>query len=445
MTETTQQKIKHWTSSVSLKIAFIGLLILLLMIPITLIDGVVDERIKFKQEAQSQVSQMWGQEQNIIGPVFQIPYISKYKNSDGKIETLKHKLHFTAHNLNINSKVESKTLKRGVFEVPVYESKMTIKGDFKFPDLSKLHISPKDLDMVNFALAVGVSDARTLRGDINLEIAGHRLNFEPGTQGVENLSEGIHILLGNHLNFDTSANTVPFEITFNIVGSQKLKFFPLGENVSLQMSSDWTSPSFMGNYIPNERNIDTEGFEASWKLPRFGRDLPQAWSGNKLNHNRIYQNTFGVDFILPVDSYTQTVRAIKYTLLFILLTFGVFFLMEILHGLKIHPIQYLVVGLALCLFYLLLLSFSEQIDFVYSYIISAIACISVISLYSLALLKNKTLALSIFGLLNVLYGFLYVLLQAEEASLLFGSIGLFLALTGFMYKTRKIDWYNIKS
>jgi inner membrane protein len=225
----------------------------------------------------------------------------------------------------------------------------------------------------------------------------------------------------------------------NINGSESINFIPVGKQTNVDLDSDWANPSFEGSFLPNTRDINETGFNASWKVLHLNRSYPQQWIGTKYN---IDESSFGVKLLLPVDHYQKSLRSVKYAIMFISLTFLIFFFTEILNKKRIHPIQYLLVGLGLSVFYTLLVSLSEQINFNLAYLLASLSIITLITAYSYSMLKNIKLTVIVAFVLSVLYTFLFTVIQLQDYSLLLGSIGLFLALAIVMYLSRKVDWYS---
>ena len=206
------------------------------------------------------------------------------------------------------------------------------------------------------------------------------------------------------------------------------------------MTSNWNTPSFDGAFLPDKRDINTSGFNASWKILHLNRNYPQSWLNNSFSVNN---SAFGINLLLPIDNYTKTDRSIKYAILFIALTFLIFFFLELLNNKSVHPLQYILIGFALCLFYVLLLSISEHINYTLSYIIASVMTIGLITWYSLSILHDKKLSFLVGGNLVLLYSFIFTIIQLEDFSLLMGSIGLFLILALVMYFSKKINWKEL--
>ena len=218
-------------------------------------------------------------------------------------------------------------------------------------------------------------------------------------------------------------------------------FAPFGQNTSVELKSNYPHPSFQGNWLPVERTVSKEGFEASWSIPFLGRSFPQAWTSTGEMRQAVHDSRFGVEFLNPVDHYRMAERSVKYASLFILLTFATLWLFEVRAGVRVHPIQFLMLGGALCLFYLLLLSLSEHLAFALAYGLASIAVIGMVAAYGIVVLRGIGRALAVATGVALLYGYLYVLLVNEDYALLIGSIGLFLILGLIMFATRRIDWY----
>jgi len=232
-----------------------------------------------------------------------------------------------------------------------------------------------------------------------------------------------------------------FSMNIDLKGSQYIDFVPLGKTTDVDLKSNWTTPSFSGTYLPDSREINTDGFTAHWNILHLNRNYPQSWIGSQY---KVGSSSFGTNLLLPVDNYKKSYRVAHYAILFLVFTFMVFFFVEVLNKVFIHPIQYLLVGIALVIFYTLLISFSEHIMFNIAYILSAILTLFLITGYTAAILKSRKIALLIFGILTLLYSFIFTIIQMEDYALLIGSIGLFLILGIVMYFSRKIDWYDIK-
>ncbi|MDO8897207.1 MAG: cell envelope integrity protein CreD, partial [Bacteroidales bacterium] len=262
-------------------------------------------------------------------------------------------------------------------------------------------------------------------------------SFNPGVLSNDVVESGVHALV--NLNPDSTQN-IDFSFKLSLKGSQKLYFTPLGKVTDIDITSSWVNPSFNGAFLPDPRDVSEDGFSAQWNVLHLNRNYPQQWAGSSYS---VKESSFGVDLLLPVDNYQKTYRTARYAILFIGFTFLVFFFIEVLKKVFIHPVQYILVGIALVVFFTLLLSISEYLRFNHAYIVSAIATLSLVAAYVKAIIKNLRLTGLIVGILFILYSFIYVILQLQDLALLIGSIGVFVILALVMYFSRKIDWYHL--
>lgn len=430
-------------NNIYLKVGIIIALALLLLIPTAMIKGLIREREGTQREAIHEVSSKWGNEQTLIGPVLTIPFYrheKEYSKIDEtfKVVKIKDYIHILPDELEIESQLEPEKRYRGVYEVVVYNSQINFKGIFNFTQINEFDIPESQIMYDKAFISMGIDDLRGIEKQISFNHKEKSYSFNPGTVTNDVFSSGINAKFPLAKDENSSFT---FNFHLDLKGSQKLYFAPVGKVTNINMTSNWSNPSFNGAYLPDTRNIDENGFTANWNILHLNRNYPQAWIGG---NQEIESSGFGVDLILPVDSYQKSMRTVKYALLFIALTFMVFFFVEISKGSKIHPIQYSLVGLALVIFYSLLLSISEHINFNAAYIISAISTLLMISAYVHAILRSIKISSLIGGTLLVLYGFIFVIIQLQSYSLLIGSIGLFAILGTVMYYSRKIDWYNLK-
>ncbi len=433
------EKVNNWIkNSVSLKLIIITILMLMLLIPTSMIKSIVIEREGLKELAILEVSSKWAESQQIDGPILTIPLAYEYQKGDEKLSAVKY-YHLLPENLDITGIIEPEKLRRGIYEIVVYKSNLSISGSF---DLTR-NIDLSDVTEVQFGksfLTIGISDLRGIEDQITMKWGNKNLKVEPGSKISEILYSGITINIPDLENYMDSK--VEFEFKLNLQGSQNMSFTPLGNTTNVQITSNWPSPSFNGNFLPDQREVNDDGFSANWKILQLNRNFPQSWIGGNQASN-INKSAFGVNLILPLDDYQKSMRSSKYAIMTITLTFLIFFLVEIINKRKIHPFQYALVGLALCLFYILLLSISEHSTFNFAYIVSAAGVVSMIALYSISIFKMKKLTLLLVSTLSGIYGFLFVTLQLADYALLMGSLGLTLILAATMYLTRKINWYNL--
>ena len=441
------ERFNNWVRrSVTLKLLTIAFLILLLIIPTEMLTSLVYERQSLRDGAMEEVSSKWGESQIIGGPVLSIPYYTYSKDSKGVEYREINYAHFLPDELNITGTVTPEKRARGIFVVVLYNAKLHVKGKFSYPNIKALTIAPENYLFNKSFISLGISDMKGINDNINVKWNDSSFNINPGlpTHNILASGGGFEFDLGNK-------ETYNFEFDINVNGSTSLSFLPFGKETTVALQSTWDSPSFEGSFLPDTRDISSKGFTANWKVLQLNRNYPQQGLGayipgtntDEYGNNDSGSASFGVKLLLPVDEYLKTMRSVKYCLMFIIITFLSFFFIEVLNKKRIHPIQYLLVGFAVCLFYVLLLSISEHMQFNTAYLVGSIAILSLITFYAKHVFQNTKLTVVFSALLALLYGFFYSLLQLEDYSLLLGSIGLFLILSAIMYLTRKVNWYNI--
>jgi inner membrane protein len=426
------------------RILLVSFLILVLQIPTVMMQGLVSDRQALRQEAISGITTKWGAQQKVVGPQLVVPYIKRLQSS-GNAPRSEVKLGiFLPQTLDIAGVMDTETRYRGIFEVPVYKTALTLRGQFQRPDLSNWGVRPEDILWDRAELALQISDAHAIQDQAKLSWNQQQIAFAPG-QGklggnVGGNNPGIYASLKNQMN----GNAFKFEVPLKLNGSERLTFAPFGEVTKVNLKSNWRDPSFQGLWLPSDRSVTDKGFEATWNIPSLGRNYPQQWNQDSpVGQETIQASVFGVDLISPVDNYRMASRSIQYNFLFLVLTFATFWLFEVTVQLRVHPLQYLLVGVAMSLFYLLQLALSEHLGFNLSYLIASTAVVVMISTYSVAVLRAKQRSGIIGGMQVALYSYLYVVLANQDYSLLIGSLGLFGFLAVVMYLTRKIDWFNV--
>ena len=439
--------------STILKLAGVGALILLLLIPLVMIEGVLSDRLARRNEAVNDITASWGKDQNIIGPVLCVPYqfhgkvVRAVTLPDGKVEsreieeTTVAMAYFLPDALEVTGNVQTQTLHRGIYDAAVFRGEITLTGKFAAPDMAALKIDPKDVLWKDAAVTLAVSDLRGTRQGLVLDWGGKKVPLQPGSQ-LPGYTTGVTAQIGGNQPITEPAT---FSIALDINGSGGIFFAPFGMQNQVTLKSNWPDPGFRGAFLPADRTVRQDGFDAKWKVSYYGRDYPQGWTsrtGNeRFNTNSVSASLFGAQFLSVLDAYRYVERSIKYGVLFFVLVFTTFFLFEITARQKIHPLQYLMVGAALCLFYLALLSASEFIGFTLSYLIATVAATGLITWYCSHFLGGGMRTLMIGGGLLGVYTFLYITLRQQDYALLMGTIALFVLLAVVMYVTRKIDWY----
>lgn len=433
-----EAKTSFWQRySAMIKMALVGILVLLLLIPSMMIRELIRERKYNQQEVINEVADKWGREQVISGPIISIPFVLNRANQNAVMEYA----HFLPETFTVSGKLKTEYRYRNIFKVIGYRADILISGKLSKPELGSFGRQIQaNMDTTGVIIQLPVSDLKGIKDRVILEIDGKAYEMNPGLAVHDISSSGLwcKIALGDIFKNKTTAD---YQIKLGkLDGTQRISFLPIGKETSVKLTSNWNSPSFDGSFLPETRNIKDSGFLATWKILNLNRNFPQQFYGS---NSSLQQSEFGVSLIQPVDHYLLSERSAKYAILFISLTFLTFFFSEITNNRKIHPIQYILIGLALVLFFSLLLSLSEQIGFDNAYFVAASGIILMIVFYAQSILKNIRITSIIGGVLVLLYGFIYIILQLENMALLFGSLGLFVILGLVMYISRKIDWYNV--
>ncbi len=455
---------RHTTA---LKVVVIGVLTLLLMIPLSMISSLIYERLDTKRSAELEITSKWSGEQIITGPIIVIPYFQEITLKD-KSEFVRKSLLLLPNEMNVLADAKVEKRKRGIYDVSLYRSDIELTGSLSLDDLAKTGIKPQQMYLDEARVIMGISDLKGIREGVVMQLGNETYNFEPGIP-IENLytdsdpASGKYYYEGNisatspdlstglfsaglNVKLDTismnglSQRAIPFTINLHLNGSQGLFIVPTGKTTMAKVTSDWATPSFGGDFLPENHDVANDGFTAQWKVIDLNRSFGQTVDAdNATAINQMATSAFGVKFIQSVDQYQQNKRGAKYAILIILLTFVVVFFIEVLKKKKVNPFQYLLVGLALVLFYSLLLSLSEIWGFNLAYIVAAIMTTGLIVLHMSSILKNRKLGMFIGALLTFLYLFVFILIQMESYALLVGSIGLFCILAVIMYFSKKLE------
>ena len=434
------------TSAVA-RLVVMGVLTMALLVPLAWVYSIVAERAGRRSGAVAEISATWGGAQVIGGPVLAVPYSYTWTDSAGRQQAGTSHALFLPRDLQIEGSLATETRRRGIFEVVVYRANLKLRGAFVRPDVGALRPAPVRVDWDQAAVLLGVSDPRGLTRRATLAWNGQTQPLSGGTGEVGLFNSGLRAGIPT-LEATAPGAELPFDVTIDLNGTRDLRFLPAAAETTVALTSTWPHPGFVGMALPETRRVQRDGFSASWRVQDFGRSYPSRWTTGEMNREQLAgqaaDSTFGVSLVQPVDIYQQAERAVKYAVLFIVLTFLVFFLWEVFSTVLLHPMQYAFVGFALCIFYLLLVSLSEHTGFDTAYVLSAGVTIALIAGYARAVLGGTRPALSVGAALLALYGFLYLLLRLEDYSLLAGSIGLFLILAFVMFITRRMDWYELK-
>ena len=398
-----------------------------------MIQALIAERQINRNVSIKEISKSWAGPQTIAGPILTtITHDEKINKEGNKVETKKRNF-YLPENLSVEAKVISEKRYRGIYSAIVYKTDLKIKGNFSNQNIKEILSDPSFKESY---LSFNVNDPRGIQQNVVVKWNSISQNIIPGLKDKNIFTNGFH----SDITIDKDKPDSVFEINLTLSGVDELNFVPTGKNTQVKISSSWSNPSFTGSFLPSQREISEKGFNATWSVNHFNRQFPQEWSQSTYD---IFKDKFGVKFYIPADEYQQTMRSSKYGLLLIIFTFVSFFLVEVFSGKAIHPIQYLLIGLALIIFYSMLLAISEYLLFQYSYLISGVLVICLISLYTKSVYKDRTIVMSISAMLILFYGFVYVLLQMEDYSLLLGNFALFLILAATMFFTRKVNWFDV--
>jgi inner membrane protein len=423
------------TTNITVKGFIVGGMILVLLIPTLFIANLVADRASRKEEVLKDVTSMWASDQVVSGPVLMVPYLEHFLGDDGKPRVSQKMAYFLPEHLRMKSDLQPQIHYRSIYKVPVYESNISMEGDFSALPLGALQIAPQDLLLSQASLCLGLGDMRGIEEPSEVRWDDQPLALNAGLPSNDEMETGMSV--SPPLEDLNSGHR--FSIRLRLKGSNKLYFTPLGKTTDVHLSSTWPNPSFDGSFLPVGKTVSNKGFTADWEVLYLNRNYPQYWVNKKYNFEG---SSFGVDLFEASDLYSQTNRCVKYAILFIGLTFGLYFFLEIFQERKVHLMQYVLVGLALSVFYTLLLSVSEYLGFSVAYGVAGGATILLIALYTGSVFGKASVGWLFGSMLAALYGFIYVLIQLEDGALLFGSIGLFVILAVVMYYSKRVDWYK---
>jgi len=424
--------------SITLRIVLSIFVIGLLIIPLAMIQSLISERESYRDEVVKEINKSWAAKQIVAGPILTITNEKWVENGEGKKYLTQNNYHLLPELLKYEAELIPETRYRGIYEVTLYEANIRISGYFDLDKIKMVKYEDLLLNPAENYLSFSISDLKGIQGNLAFNWNNEKKEVNPGLKTNE--------LFRNGFTTDASINKNEkkyyFDVTIKLKGSENLEFIPLGKITEVSMKSKWNNPSFTGNFLPSSREVNRDGFTAKWNINHFNREYPQEWQNNKYE---LYPSAFGVKLLVPVDEYQKTMRTSKYGIMIILLTFVSFFMIEIFSKKVLHPIQYLLIGLSLVIFYSILLSLSEYLLFQYSYLVASLLVVGLICLYTSSIYGNYKLGILIGAFLVLFYGFMYIILQLQDYSLLLGNVALFTVLATIMYLTRKINWYEVLS
>ncbi|AFR71502.1 cell envelope integrity protein CreD [Brachyspira pilosicoli] len=450
------KNINEVTKTLGFKIIIIVVLGLLLLIPMTFINSVVKDRIRYQNEAISSIIEPVGDSANIQGVVIAIPYLEKFIDSDTKeIGYTRKYIFYMPNEYNVTGDVEVTSLSRGIFKAPIFNSKLNITGRF-----DKYNAEIYNLDENNTIILydeamiiLGIGNKKNL-----MKLPNILINQNEELKYYEkNINIDLNMFNNKFLytiSRDSILNGFDFNITMDIQGGNSLIITPLASENTFKISSKWKDPSFTGGFLPTKREVNNNGFNAEWNIASFNTSFTKYWTSdensnrlNNIDNNQYYtsnqeSNNVLISFLLLNDNYQKTSRSVKYAILFIFIPFFVLFLCEVLSKKRIHPVQYILIGIANAIFYLLLLAISEHINFNISYFLSALMVTALTSIYIGYIIKSPRYTISMAIVESLIYIFLFGILQLTDYALLMGTLGLFAVIALAMYFTRNVDWYG---
>lgn len=435
---TLLQLIRH---SNVVRILMLFVLVILFQVPIFAIDGMIRERQQRRDAAVEEVASKWGRQQSITGPMLVVPYLTRSTDDVGGKPVVREQQHvatFLPEQLSARGKLAAEARRRGIFSTSVYHATLHVEGSFVRPSFTAWGVAPSDVQWDRARIVMGVSDVRAIESTTSMRWNGVPIEVLPGTADGAVVTSGVHGLVA----MPEGTEAIPFTAELALKGSSGAYWAPLGKTTELKLESNWTHPSFQGSSLPEHRAVSNKGFEADWAVAYLGRNVPQSWTDSSVSQQALEGTRFGVDLIAATDHYQMATRSVKYAGMFLLLTFATLWLVEVLARVSIHPIQLLLIGSALCVFYLLELSLSEHLGFGLAYLVATLAIVMLVTAYSAAVLATRRRAAIVGSVVAALYGYLYIVLTNEDYALLIGSIGVFAILGAIMYLTRRVDWYG---
>lgn len=426
------------------KILMIFLLALILLIPLQMIESKITERQSLQHQVQQDIARSASGPQTIKGPYLVLRYklierkTTRDSSGNEKVTTSSsiRDTIVMPGNLKITGDADVETRSRGIYQARLFTLRSNVTGAFVVPQGYGINRPLADIVPVAAFFVMNVSDSRGIRNAPVLTLNGGKFEFAPGCVGAIS-GNGIHVPLKA---LDASQmHAFNFEFPLELQGMTTLAVTPSGNNTEVSLKSSWPHPSFGGSYLPRTRTVDEKGFSAEWLVTNLARNNTARGEDGQYADAEV----FSVAFIDPVNVYSLSERAVKYGVLFVVLVFTSFFMFEVLRSLRIHPMQYMLVGLAMAMFFLLIISLSEHMPFLASYAVSGAACAVLIGVYLAGVLKNRKPALAFSGGISLLYAVLYGVLQSEDNALLMGTLVMFTALAAVMVLTRRMDWYGL--
>lgn len=450
-----------------LKLILVCFLVLLMAIPAMFISFISYERSHRADEVMRTVSDNYGGAQTVTGPILSIPYL--LFDSEGKVSSSGDYILFAEQGRGVFDNIQTDTRKLSLFEVPIFTAKGDLTARFKDPK-ALVPDGNIDLQWDRARLLIALTDVRGLKRDIELSVkglddaAGQKRLFEPaaGAQGLPRPGldyakdahrYGLKDVMGSretYLSVDvsdliTEGQNLDVSVSLELGGAKTFAVRPYARSTQVSLSSAWADPGFVGDLPPDSREITEDGFEAEWNVPYLRRGIRGHGKVGILSSLMQSGSSMGVNFVATSNPYQTVNRALKYSVMFIGLVFLAYFLLEVIIGVPVHPAQYLLIGLAQAIFYLLLLAFSEHIGFTLAFIVSAGATVLATAGYAGAVFGDKRYIVKTGMVFSLVYGLLFVLMRMQDFALMVGALTSFVAIAGTMYLTRNLNWYGEKS
>jgi inner membrane protein len=440
-----QNKTKQVSKLKSVQLGLVLMLALFLLIPLGYVQKLTYERQERQNTVKNEISSIWGEKVLFYGPILKVPFIKEYKkkkkNELGEayyeIDQQTHYAYILPEDYNVKGTVDASKKHRGLYDAVVFKSDFSLEGEFNLENYKDFNVPRNQFKWDKAQIILKTSNLKSMTENVQVRLDDNTYDFQPY---YNDESYYIQSLTTKEFGLKDSVNqqnNIRFDIKLSYNGSESVEMVPIGKTSSFEISSNWKDPSFNGNYLPIDKVITEKGFSANWKILHYNRPFSQTFASALPNLSKY---GFGLEFMVSVDQYQQNERTAKYGILVIGLTFLTFFMIQVINKLSIHIIEYVFIGIAMVLFYTLLLSITEHSTFSIAYLVSSTATIALISIYSFSLLKKVKLLFFIMATMSLLYAYIFVIIQMESYALLSGSIGLFVILSIVMYFSRKIEW-----
>ncbi len=447
-----------------LKLLLLGFLVLIMLIPLELVHSVIAERSGLSRSVTRELGVSWGKAQTLAGPILLLPVeeprqvtVKSLGSPDFKpvfveeTQWTRRNLYLLPEQQAVIAELASQTRKRGIYEALLYNVDSGFKGRFQLPPATELPVKEGSRLLLDQArLLVHVSDLRGSANAPQLTWGGQDLPFEVRSEKLRGgLSDKLSWIQAKLPELSPESPGTDFSFHIKLKGSSSLRFVPLGRNSDIELTGDWPHPSFTGAQLPVANDVTDAGFSARWQISHLARGLPQVMhdkdekGGASLLLSQIHSSAVETRFLSPVDFYRKSERSVKYGLLFVFVTFGTLFIFEAVGKRRLHAVQYLMIGAAVTLFFLLQISLAELVGFAAAFSLAAAVCVALVTLYAVKITGSRTRGLLLGGLLTTVYGYLFVTLQSEDQALLMGSLLLLALLAAAMYATRNFDWYAL--